>query len=174
MPEGAASGFGPFPWLAAKRRQGRKRSCSPGCPSLGCIWTQGVNVDSAVGRWGSENCVYPPATSASVPIHRPPDNQEITHSIRYQGYQYHQTVSLQIRKRRQRIGSEFRCICATSAVYNFERLSRSTSRRERFSPFFASGAKIGGSRSASYVLSINPPTNARGTSVGFTSATTGQ
>ena len=53
------------------------------------------------------------------------------------------------RKRRQRIGCGFRCICATSAVYNFERLSRSTSRRERFSPFFAAGAKRGGSRTAS-------------------------
>ena len=44
IPVAAVIWFGPFPWLAAKRRQGRKRSCSPGCLSLGYIWTQGVNV----------------------------------------------------------------------------------------------------------------------------------
>ena len=78
MPVAVVIWFGPFPWLAAKRRQGRKRSCSPGWPSLGCIWTQGVNVDSAVGRWGSENCVRPPPAAS---VHPPQPRSYAQHQV---------------------------------------------------------------------------------------------
>ena len=51
MPEAAEIWFGPFPCLAAKRRQGQKRSCSPGGPSLGCMWTQGAQLELRSLPW---------------------------------------------------------------------------------------------------------------------------
>ena len=89
----------------------------------------------------SHTSLRPPPAAAAAPQPRQSYNSRIRATIK--------RCLCSKRKRRQRIGCGFRCICATSAVYNFERLSRSTSRRERFSPFFAAGAKRGGSRTAS-------------------------